>query len=1162
MRWCLEHGAGCGPATSTPSPTPTTPRSRRRPGRARVTDDEWEGLRTLYARAGAAVPRARRCPGSTPSACASCPTTWPTPPRPTSPRRSARRRARGRRARRARLAPGRPLARDGRARGARRPGAAALARPALRGGHRAPRLPALLRRVQGDGAGLLRAARASSTRFREQRARRPATAASRSSRSTRRRLRRGSGAGEAWATGPRRPRRRACSAGSRRCCSSWPAGSHERTGDARLTMAGGVALNCVANSRLLAEGPFEDVWVQPAAGDAGTALGAALHVAQRARRRRAARCHGAPSGAEWGDARAGGVAATRAACPTSGRPTSADAVAEVLAADGVVAWFQGRSEYGPRALGHRSLLADPRGHAQPRAPQRHQGPRAVPAGGARWCCSSAPGEIFEGPLPSPYMLFTHGVRPGGASASRPSSTWTARRASRRSTAATSRSWRRCSRPSSGAPACPWWSTRASTPPGGRWSTTRATRSSASARRRSTPSPSGPSSCAGRRGRGAARGSAGRRRVTTSTSSCRPSGRPSLARAARGARGARRARCPGGSSWSTTAGGRRAAPPLAAPGRLAGRVEVLPRPGRRARRGAQRGLAGVARPSGSPSSTTTSCPAPDWLERLDADLAGARARRGRRAGPRSRAAAARPPAHRLGAQRGRPGRRALGHRRHGLPPGRPARRSAASTSASRAPTARTPTSALRALRGGLAPRGRADAQVAPSRAPRRPARQRSAPGRQRRRRARCAPSTGAAGARRPARRAGPAARHLAVTGARHGGPGGPRRRRRRRLGRAAGRRLGARHGRARLGAHRARPAHAAARWPPWSRRARPSRRSPRRGWLWGVSSARPAPAPSCAPRRAARRPAPAAPEAVLLDRDGTLIVDVPYNGDPGAWSSPCRARAQALDRLRGGRRAPRRGLQPERGGPRPAHPRRRRARSTPASRSCSARSGRGRSAPTARTTAAAAASPHPASCCARPPSSASTPRRCVVIGDIGADVEAARAAGARGVLVPTPAHPARGGRGRARGGARPCPRRSSCCWAGARDGRTCSSPASTTTATCCWPGRPCGRWRPGRGGVTLLCGPRGRAAAELLPGVDEVSSSAPRGSIPSPSRSTRAAIARARRPPRARAASTRRSCSAPSTRARCPSRCSCGWPACRGWRRRASTTPARCSTCAT
>jgi carbamoyltransferase len=91
----------------------------------------------------------------------------------------------------------------------------------------------------------------------------------------------------------------------------------------------------------------------------------------------------------------------------------AAAVADVLAADGVVAWFQGRSEYGPRALGHRSLLAHP-GHAgnlermndiKGREPFRPVAPMVLAERAA---------EIFKGPLPSPFMLFTHTVRPGWA----------------------------------------------------------------------------------------------------------------------------------------------------------------------------------------------------------------------------------------------------------------------------------------------------------------------------------------------------------------------------------------------------------------------------------------------------------------------------------------------------------------------------------------------------------------------------------------------------------------------------------------------------------------------------------------------------------------------------------------------------------------------------
>ena len=162
---------------------------------------------------------------------------------------------------------------------------------------------------------------------------------------------------------------------------------HDRTGERLLTMAGGTALNCVANSVILRDGPFEDLWVQPAAGDAGTALGAALHVAAE---------HG-ETGPPMGSAALGRgfgddelERALRTARVVHTRPDHlAAAVADELAADRVVAWFQGRAEYGPRALGP-ALPARPPGQPrQPRAAQRHQGPRAVPARSRRWCCSTA-----------------------------------------------------------------------------------------------------------------------------------------------------------------------------------------------------------------------------------------------------------------------------------------------------------------------------------------------------------------------------------------------------------------------------------------------------------------------------------------------------------------------------------------------------------------------------------------------------------------------------------------------------------------------------------------------------------------------------------------------------------------------------------------------------
>ena len=122
-------------------------------------------------------------------------------------------------------------------------------------------------------------------------------------------------------------------------------------------MAGGTALNCVANSRIWRETAFEEVWVQPAAGDAGTALGAALQV-HADDGGETAPMTTAALGRQWRDDE---LAAwlRRAAVPFTTPVDLAGEVADVLAADGVVAWFDGRSEFGPRALGHRSLMAHP-----------------------------------------------------------------------------------------------------------------------------------------------------------------------------------------------------------------------------------------------------------------------------------------------------------------------------------------------------------------------------------------------------------------------------------------------------------------------------------------------------------------------------------------------------------------------------------------------------------------------------------------------------------------------------------------------------------------------------------------------------------------------------------------------------------------------------------
>ncbi len=146
---------------------------------------------------------------------------------------------------------------------------------------------------------------------------------------------------------------------------------HRQTGERNLCLAGGVALNCVGNGRILREGPFESLWIQPAAGDAGGALGAALSVWYQyynQPRSAAAVCGGRTdgmSGSYLGPEysadeileflESSGARYTRA----TGAELCAR-VAALLAEEKVIGWFQGRMEFGPRALGARSILGDPR----------------------------------------------------------------------------------------------------------------------------------------------------------------------------------------------------------------------------------------------------------------------------------------------------------------------------------------------------------------------------------------------------------------------------------------------------------------------------------------------------------------------------------------------------------------------------------------------------------------------------------------------------------------------------------------------------------------------------------------------------------------------------------------------------------------------------------
>lgn len=141
---------------------------------------------------------------------------------------------------------------------------------------------------------------------------------------------------------------------------------HAELGSDYLCLAGGVALNCVSNGRLLREGPFKDVWIQPAAGDAGGAVGAALAIwYQYLENHREPILPDAMAGGYLGPQSSAEQIKTylnsvEAVYRDVDGDSLSDEVAQLLAADNVVGWFQGRMEFGPRALGRRSIIGDPR----------------------------------------------------------------------------------------------------------------------------------------------------------------------------------------------------------------------------------------------------------------------------------------------------------------------------------------------------------------------------------------------------------------------------------------------------------------------------------------------------------------------------------------------------------------------------------------------------------------------------------------------------------------------------------------------------------------------------------------------------------------------------------------------------------------------------------
>jgi carbamoyltransferase len=190
------------------------------------------------------------------------------------------------------------------------------------------------------------------------------------------------------------------------------------TGQRDACLAGGVALNCVANGRLLREGPFERVWVQPAAGDAGGAIGAALYGwHQIAGRPRVPESSGdgmsaAYLGPEFSDEEIGGYLDSHGypAERIRDRELWARRIAEMVADGKVVGLFVGRMEFGPRALGHRSILGDPRSPSMQsimnlKIKYRESFRPFAPA-----VLAERAGDWFDIDVESPYMMMVAEVR--------------------------------------------------------------------------------------------------------------------------------------------------------------------------------------------------------------------------------------------------------------------------------------------------------------------------------------------------------------------------------------------------------------------------------------------------------------------------------------------------------------------------------------------------------------------------------------------------------------------------------------------------------------------------------------------------------------------------------------------------------------------------------
>ena len=189
------------------------------------------------------------------------------------------------------------------------------------------------------------------------------------------------------------------------------------TGESNLCLAGGVALNCVANGILLREKIFDNIWIQPAAGDAGGAIGAALstwyihHNKDRSPTKERDEMKGAFLGPSFNDAE---IEAELIACGANFKKLSEEEMIEDVAsalADGkAVGWMQGRMEFGPRALGGRSIIADPRSPVMQKQLNLKVKYRESFRPFAPSVLREDVGEWFEHDIDSPYMLLVADVQ--------------------------------------------------------------------------------------------------------------------------------------------------------------------------------------------------------------------------------------------------------------------------------------------------------------------------------------------------------------------------------------------------------------------------------------------------------------------------------------------------------------------------------------------------------------------------------------------------------------------------------------------------------------------------------------------------------------------------------------------------------------------------------